>query len=263
VAFSSIPSSARARHAGTFLAISPSVTYTDLNVTLEVDTPTVAERPFRLGEWLVEPRLNRLTRDGESIQIELKMMGVLLCLARNAAEVVTRRQLVESVWDEGFVADNTITHAVAELRKAFGDSHRNPLFIETIHRRGYRLIAPVHFYEMSSFRSSATDLSFLAIARGIEIPLFEGENLIGRGPDATITIPSMKVSRHHAKITVEHDAASLEDLGSKNGTYLNGTKIQETVQLDGGDLIGVGCVTETVLVVDSLGKRTTESDSEV
>lgn len=245
------------------MAIFHFVTYTDLNVTLEVDTPAVAERPFRLGEWLVEPRLNRLTRDGESIQIELKMMDVLVCLARCAGEVVTRRQLVDSVWDEGFVADNTISHAVAQLRKAFGDSHRNPMFIETIHRRGYRLIAPVHFDETSSFMNSATHFSYLAVARGIEVPLFDGANLIGRGPDTAIMIPSMKVSRHHAKITVEHDAASLEDLGSKNGTYLNGTKIQEPVQLDGGDLIGVGCVTETVLVVDSLGRRTTESDSEV
>lgn len=232
-------------------------------MTLENESPAKTQEPFRLGVWLVEPRLNRLTRNGESIQIELKMMDVLVCLARNAGEVVTRGHLVDSVWDEGFVADNTITHAVAELRKAFGDSHRNPTFIETIHRRGYRLIAPVQFDEASSVMNAATRFSYLAIARGIEIPLIDGPNLIGRGPDTTIMIPSMKVSRHHANITVEHDAASLEDLGSKNGTYLNGAKIQDPVQLNGGDIVGVGCVTETVLVVDSLGRRTTESDSEV
>jgi len=244
------------------LAIFPGVTYTDLNVSLEVDTPTVAERPFRLGEWLVEPMANRVSLGDTSVQLEQRVIAVLVCLARNAGEVVTRSQLVDSVWDEGFVADNTITHAVAELRKALGDSHRNPTFIETIHRRGYRLIAPVQFDVASSFMNSATHFSYLAVARGIEFPLIDGANLIGRGPDTTIMIPSMKVSRHHAKITVEHDVASLEDLGSKNGTYLNGTKIQEPVQLDGGDLVGVGCVTETVLVVDSLGRRTTESDSE-
>ncbi len=219
-------------------------------------------RYFRIDQWLVEPMANRVSLGTTSVQLEQRVMAVLVCLARNAGDVVTRRHLVDSVWDEGFVADNTITHAVAELRKAFGDSHRDPTFIETIHRRGYRLIAPVHFDEMSSFMNSATHFSYLAVARGIEFPLFDGANLIGRGPDTTIMIPSMKVSRHHAKITVEHDAASLEDLGSKNGTYLNGTKIQEPVELDGGDLIGVGCVTETVLVVDSLGRRTTESDSE-
>ena len=232
-------------------------------MTLENESPAKTQEPFRLGVWLVEPRLNRLTRNGESIQIELKMMDVLVCLARNAGEVVTRGHLVDSVWDEGFVADNTITHAVAELRKAFGDDHRDPRFIETIHRRGYRLIAPVHINEALSVMSSAPYLSFLAVARGLEIPLNEGENLIGRAPDAAVTIPSMKVSRHHARITVVHDTASLADLGSKNGTFLNGTRIQQPVPLDGGDLIGVGCETETIRIVDSLGRRTTEPDSDI
>jgi len=229
----------------------------------EFENPVAAGMSFRLGEWLVEPSLNRLSNGDTTIQIELRVMAVLLCLAQHAGEVVTRRRLVDSVWDDGFVADNTITHAVAELRKAFGDDHRDPRFIETIHRRGYRLIAPVHINEALSVMSSAPYLSFLAVARGLEIPLNEGENLIGRAPDAAVTIPSMKVSRHHARITVVHDTASLADLGSKNGTFLNGTRIQQPVPLDGGDLIGVGCETETIRIVDSLGRRTTEPDSDI
>ena len=98
---------------------------------------------FRLGDRLVEPRLNRLTRDGESIQLEIKAMDVLLCLVRRAGEVVTRQEIVDAVWATEFISDNTLTHAIAELRNALGDDARTPSFIETIHRRGYRLITAV------------------------------------------------------------------------------------------------------------------------
>ncbi len=70
-------------------------------------------------------------------------MDVLVCLAERAGEVVTRQEIVDRVWATEFISDNTLTHAVTELRNALGDDARNPSFIETIHRRGYRLIAPV------------------------------------------------------------------------------------------------------------------------
>jgi DNA-binding winged helix-turn-helix (wHTH) protein/WD40 repeat protein len=98
---------------------------------------------FRLGDWLVEPRLNRLTRDDESIQIELKMMDVLVCLAEHAGELVERQHLIDTVWATEFISENILTRAIAELRNVLGDDAKNPSFIETIHRRGYRLIAPV------------------------------------------------------------------------------------------------------------------------
>jgi len=103
----------------------------------------VAGGPFRLGDWFVEPSLNRLSRDDTTIQLELKVMDVLVCLAERAGEVVTRQEIVDRVWATEFISDNTLTHAVTELRNALGDDARNPSFIETIHRRGYRLIAPV------------------------------------------------------------------------------------------------------------------------
>jgi hypothetical protein len=70
-------------------------------------------------------------------------MDVLVCLAERAGEVVTRQEIVDRVWATEFISDNTLTHAVTELRNALGDDARNPSFIETIHRRGYRLIAPI------------------------------------------------------------------------------------------------------------------------
>jgi len=118
-------------------------TYIDLKVTPTTELDDLADAPFRLGEWLVEPRLNRLTRDGESIQIELKMMDVLVCLAGHAGELVARQELIDTVWAIEFITEKTLTRAVAELRRALGDDAKEPTYIETIHRKGYRLIAAV------------------------------------------------------------------------------------------------------------------------
>ncbi len=117
--------------------------YIDLKVTPTTEHDELADAPFRLGEWLVEPRLNRLTRGGESIQIELKMMDVLVCLAGHAGELVTRQELIDTVWAIEFITEKTLTRAVAELRRTLGDDAKEPTYIETIHRKGYRLIAAV------------------------------------------------------------------------------------------------------------------------
>ena len=112
-------------------------------MSLEVETRDLAGNPFRIGDWLVEPSLNRLSRGDTTIQLELKVMDVLVCLAERAGEVVPRQEIVDRVWATEFISDNTLTHAITELRNALGDDARNPSFIETIHRRGYRLIASV------------------------------------------------------------------------------------------------------------------------
>ena len=98
---------------------------------------------FRLGDWLVQPSLNRISRSDSTITLELKWMDVLTCLAERAGEVVTRQEIIDEVWATEFITDNTLTHTVAEIRRVLGDDAEHPAFIETIRRRGYRLVAPV------------------------------------------------------------------------------------------------------------------------
>jgi DNA-binding winged helix-turn-helix (wHTH) protein len=124
--------------------------YIRLKVSPTTEHDELAVDPFRLGDWLVEPRLNRLTRGNESFQIELKMMDVLVCLAEAGGELVTRQRIIDTVWATEFITEKTLTRAVAELRRTLGDDAKNPRFIETIHRRGYRLIAPVEAVERTT-----------------------------------------------------------------------------------------------------------------
>jgi DNA-binding winged helix-turn-helix (wHTH) protein/WD40 repeat protein len=98
---------------------------------------------FRLGEWFVEPMLNRITRDGQSVQLRPRAMDVLVFLAQKDGEVATKEQVIDAVWRTEFVTENALTHIISELRTELGDDARNPRYIENIPRRGYRLIAEV------------------------------------------------------------------------------------------------------------------------
>ena len=96
-----------------------------------------------MGEWTVHPSLNRLTRGAEEVRVEPKVMQVLEVLAETPGQVVTRDTLVARVWPDVFVSEDVLHRAIRELRRVFGDDTANPTSIETIRKRGYRLIAPV------------------------------------------------------------------------------------------------------------------------
>jgi DNA-binding winged helix-turn-helix (wHTH) protein/WD40 repeat protein len=107
------------------------------------DGATEVPAAFRLGEWSVEPMLNRISRDGRSTQLRPRAMDVLVFLAQLGDEVATKEQIIDSVWRTEFVTENALTHVISELRTELGDDARNPRYIENIPRRGYRLIADV------------------------------------------------------------------------------------------------------------------------
>ena len=98
---------------------------------------------FRVGPWLVQPSINTISQNGTSNRLEPKVMEVLVCLASQPGEALSKEIIIKAVWPETFVSDDVLTRSVSELRRAFQDHAREPRFIETIPKRGYRLIAPV------------------------------------------------------------------------------------------------------------------------
>ncbi|MEA9832995.1 winged helix-turn-helix domain-containing protein [Xanthomonas campestris pv. raphani] len=102
---------------------------------------------FRLGPLLVEPERLTLIGDGESITLEPRMMEVLVALAERAGEVISAEQLLIDVWHGSFYGDNPVHKTIAQLRRKLGDDSRQPRFIETIRKRGYRLLPKVIFPE--------------------------------------------------------------------------------------------------------------------
>lgn len=101
------------------------------------------DRPFWVADWKVEPSLGRLSRAEMSVKIEPKVMTVLVCLAQSAGDVITREQLETAAWEGMVVGYDSLASTIIKLRKAFEDDSRNPRIIETVPKRGYRLIAPV------------------------------------------------------------------------------------------------------------------------
>jgi hypothetical protein len=134
----------------------------------------------------------------------------------------------------------------------FDDDARNPRFIETITKRGYRLIPKVEYLDVSPSTPTSCDCPCAVVVDEKEILLAKGEHLIGRIPGAIVRIDSDEVSRRHARIVVSSEDAILEDLGSKNGTYLWGERVDEPTQLTNGDEITVGPAVLTFLLLASL-----------
>lgn len=105
---------------------------------------------FRLGRWLICPKLNTVQADGRTIRLEPKFMQVLVCLAANPGDVVSKEELIRAVWVDTFVTDDVLTRSISELRRALGDDAKQPHIIETVARSGYRIIAPVQRIDEAS-----------------------------------------------------------------------------------------------------------------
>jgi len=105
------------------------------------------ERPtatmFRIGDWCVNPTSSQISRDGETARVEVRTMRLLLCLAEHAGEVVSIDELLNQVWSGVFVNQDSVYQAVASLRRLLGDDPKQPTYIATVPRLGYRMVATV------------------------------------------------------------------------------------------------------------------------
>lgn len=227
---------------------------------------------FSCGEWTVQPELNRIVCGQISVHLQPRLMDVLVYLAAHPGRVVAKAELVDVLWPEEFVADAVLNRALCELRRRLGDDAAAPRFIETIPKRGYRLVAAVGgdggrgVTVVGTLPEPAPQepepwphllgphLCGYLVWGGDEIPLYTGEHVLGRAQEADLVIRHPKVSRRHALVRVGDDGVVLEDLGSTNGTVVRGDRIAGPVALRDGDEISLGPVQ---LVYRTAGDRTT------
>ena len=98
---------------------------------------------FRLESWLVQPSINTVSRNDTSVQLEPKVMSVLVCLAKQAPDPVSKEKILQRVWPDTFVGEGVLTRSISELRRILEDEAKESRLIQTIAKRGYRLVAPV------------------------------------------------------------------------------------------------------------------------
>jgi len=112
------------------------------------------EGHFRLGPWLVQPNLDTAVRNGTTSHLTPKAMEVLVCLAEHPGEPVAKEKLLQTVWPDTFVGDDVLKGSIAELRRVFEDDAKDPRFIQTIAKRGYRLIVPAEWVDREQSASA-------------------------------------------------------------------------------------------------------------
>ncbi len=209
--------------------------------------------PVSFGDCEFDPDSRRLLRAGQPVELPPKAFRLLEILIERHPKAVSKEELLELLWPKTFVSDASLHNLIAELRAAIGDRRRVPRFIRTLPRFGYA------FQGLAEERTSGSDSACFLTWGSREMPLSLGENLLGRGPDCRVRIDSSTVSRHHARIMISVDEASLEDLGSKNGTSLNGCKVEGSSPLRDGDEIRLGSVQLTYRALAFLPSTRTHS----
>jgi transcriptional activator of cad operon len=98
---------------------------------------------LRIGAWRVDPALDQISKDDNTVKLERRAMQLLLCLAEHAGQVLSVEQLLDQVWAGVVVTPDSVYHAVAALRRILGDDPKEPTYIANVPRRGYRLVARV------------------------------------------------------------------------------------------------------------------------
>jgi DNA-binding winged helix-turn-helix (wHTH) protein len=187
------------------------------------------------GDCVLNNETREVSREGRPLHLQPKAFRLLEVLVERRPKAVSKEELIGLLWPKTFVAEGNLARLVAEVREAIGDDAHEPRFIRTVHGFGY------------AFHGKATSAAgerpvFKLIWGDREIALDEGENLLGRDPLSIACIDVGSVSRHHARITVTGDQATIEDLDSKNGTYVRGRRLKGGAPLHDGDALRLGSV---------------------
>jgi len=203
----------------------------------------------RFGPFTLDRETRQLTQDDRELHLSPKAFELLLALADARPKVVSKADLQQRLWPQTFVAEANLSNLVAEIRETLGDRARDPLFIRTVHGFGYAFCGDAAERRQPE-RESAQASCWLEWG-GRRFPLSEGEHVIGRDPAAAIRLDDSTVSRHHATLLVTTDGATIQDCGSKNGTFREGERLTSPVRLSDGDAIRIGALLVNFHLLDA------------
>ncbi len=195
------------------------------------------------GDFRLDTGARQLFRGAAEIKLSPKAFDLLTLLVDNRTRAVSKTEIHEALWPDTFVTEANLASLIAELRRGLGDRPQSPQFIRTVHRFGYAFCAEIGG---AAPPAAAGESTCWVVCNDEEIPLRDGENVIGRDPLAAVRLDFPSVSRRHARIIVAGATASLEDLGSKNGTFLHSERLTTPAALADLDAVRIGSVKITV-----------------
>ncbi len=213
---------------------------------------------MRFGECVLDLETRELFAAGRARHLSPKAFEFLVLLLERRPRALSKGDIHERLWPGTFVTDGTLTSLLAELRAAIGDDAHDPKFVRTVHRFGYAFSGNAIEERGGPRRAGPTPgYAYRLFCGPREIALLEGESILGREPDATALIDHASVSRRHARITIDGASATLEDLGSKNGTFVGGQRIDSAASLADGDEIRLGSVRMSFRIIPLSGSTET------
>ena len=210
--------------------------------------------------FVLDQESRQLLRGNEVVHLSPKAFDLLSILVSHRPKALSKSDLQERLWPETFVVEKNLANLVSEIRDAIRDDPSNPRFIRTVHRFGYAFRDMVPRGEVGRPASRGTEVSFRLKWVTGRVTLEEGEHLIGRDPDAEIFLNSAGVSRRHARIAISAGRATIEDLGSKNGTLVGDQQVEGARLLGDGDVIGIGSVKLTFRIFQTPTSTKTERE---
>ena len=200
----------------------------------------VADTLVAGGDQRIRPmKTKQPGRAGAAIAISPKAFDLLTLLLQERPKVVSKDILQQHLWPATFVAEANLSNLVAEIRGALGDNARSPRFIRTAHGFGYAFCGKAT--TLSGREAAASDRPCCWIEWDARrFPLHAGEHFIGRDPDVGVRLDASTVSRRHARLTFQGGKYVLEDLGSTNGTFVNGQRLAGPRVLKAGEVVSFG-----------------------
>ena len=213
---------------------------------------------YRFDRFTLDPATRQLLREGEEIHMSPKAFDLLRCLIENRSRAMSRDELQSILWPSTFVLETNLASLVAEIRRCLGDQAADPTFVRTMHRFGYWFIGAVRDAEAKD-EAMTPAVKYWLIWETRQVALADGENVVGRAPDASVWIDARGVSRHHARIVVGRGSVTLEDLGSKNGTYVGAERVTGPHALADGEQIRLGSIVITFRIPQPPGATETSA----
>ena len=211
----------------------------------------------RFGTFLLDSESRELLRASARVPLSPKAFDLLCILVAGRPKAISKGELQERLWPATFVVEKNLANLVSEIRDAIGDDPSDPRFIRTVPRFGYA------FREAVTRTHTDQPVRRGGVSFGIKWvsgrkTLDEGEHVIGRDPDVEIYLDAPGVSRRHALIRIAAARATIEDLGSKNGTFVGDQRVDGSRSIGDGDVITVGSVKLTVRALQTPTSTETE-----
>jgi DNA-binding winged helix-turn-helix (wHTH) protein len=191
---------------------------------------------LNFGDCVLDLRARQLERQEKIVPLEPKMYELLEVLIKRRPAVVTNNDLDELLWPNVYVARTSLTRLVSELRAVLGDTPKDSRIIRTVYKTGYAFCANV----ACILSAGAVPAKIELVWKRQPLPLTDGEHIAGRDAECSLFIDASTVSRRHARITVVSGIATIDDLGSTNGTHVNGTRIYAPTRLAPGNEVALG-----------------------